>query len=1335
MGVIRFATYLRNTVPTAFQKSLNAAGTRVTVSNIPAASSYHNPTYAELPLLTASYDLNGILYKAWERSKNELPSNTTDELFISLFLKYVLAGIEFYLTTIRPVDYSFLAFDGVVPYAKMRQGRERRYRATLPVELLMSSSAAEQYRQRAQQQQQWNNSNSNNNAMDLLTDTTRDKIFLMTSEDHSMKPVGEYEEDVVTTTKEVYNRNQSGPEILVPEGWRAWLTPCDLQPFRWAGHTFLSVEHAVNWRLMCYLGLNDLAKLIPFSAEQVTANDHGEILKVHNGRSSSFVTAPAISLPDDASSTEEARAIQKKMVKEHEKVAKMNQYWDWATMDPEYFVSAFRTHFNHQIADTIRDKKDLYHRWTHGGLADEVYTEVMLAKCRQITKLGDLLLTTGNAQLHYNERMFDAASYALSSGKKHLKWLEKVRDELRSRDLTNTHNATVDDFYDPELSHYSSISTTTAGVLSVSKMQTNCFTPGTEIMQIVDDAVRELLTRLADEGKLSSEVRYSSYLCPGEGEHKIMDELRRNYPTPTTSTMTLHYANVTTARRNNNNANKPGVHAIHGLDADLFLLGLSHGMPNIVLFREERDSVIDVACPPTIATMVATIVSDGVTTTTTATTADKLFTVVDLECICAFLNVQHRMTASNFVLLLSFFGNDFLPRVPSLRLGEYEIMSELFTVYEQCCKRFDAFSLVRANGRTGRRMIDWGNVVKFIQLLMAEESRFLSTLLRHAVIRLHKEDVSVPKKEFIPAKDAYKLLLGARITRTELRNQRSKKMAITDPRAGEYHCNLTAKPSIEVSLPMFTDLWYKNAEIGDSSSEHASMVIAYFTGLAWVFHYYHEGISFVNTRWMYKYHHAPLLTTMMGHLQTHRSKIEEAETKDVLREMPDHLPHPYHQLLAVLPPASRNLLPESLREYLSEANRASPMTPLLCSTGSSTVRVDFNMHEFCREVTVLLPLPDPKIIEKIPLGRLTTALEVDMQQRYVNKFVPPSSPGNSNKRAREDDNNGGANKTARSENEPEQQKESAVASASETVVASVEKSQASSVFGAQNLALLKEETSQNVATSSDNASTAATTTTTTTTTIAINESKFDIAVRDALRTSNVGLVLDAIAERERYFVSNHRATSSMDLLCLSAKGISLSIKNGDKFFEVEPYRSLEAIPDWRHVLQMTFVGTFTLFRFPGEMYPECCNEIFGCQFTSMAHAHDALKLCLVGKMEAMKSLTIAGENGVSKLKTHMKVTTTVDAMFYTKTKVGSLKDKQKELLQHEFGPNFTKWMKTMYFSKALCVPDVCRVLILTADAGFVGLVGDSWALAETRKYLLEELKKRVVVVVVGDEKK
>eukprot|EP00039_Didymoeca_costata_P013389 m.203123 g.203123 ORF g.203123 m.203123 type:complete len:1076 (+) comp15756_c1_seq1:222-3449(+) len=164
-----------------------------------------------------------------------------------------------------------------------------------------------------------------------------------------------------------------------------------------------------------------------------------------------------------------------------------------------------------------------------------------------------------------------------------------------------------------------------------------------------------------DENWRNLKVIISDASVPGEGEHKIMEYIRLQRATsgyePNTS------------------------HVIHGLDADLIMLGLATHEPNFFILREQ----VFFGPKPGQDSNTVALVDPG----------EKPFELVQISVLREYLYKEFqnvRFSDANcvfdlenviddFVLMCFFVGNDFLPHLPSLDIREGAI-DTLLDIYK-----------------------------------------------------------------------------------------------------------------------------------------------------------------------------------------------------------------------------------------------------------------------------------------------------------------------------------------------------------------------------------------------------------------------------------------------------------------------------------------------------------------------------------------------------------------------------------------------------------------------------------------------------------------------------
>ncbi|KAJ3315681.1 5'-3' exoribonuclease 2 [Boothiomyces sp. JEL0838] len=199
----------------------------------------------------------------------------------------------------------------------------------------------------------------------------------------------------------------------------------------------------------------------------------------------------------------------------------------------------------------------------------------------------------------------------------------------------------------------------------------NCITPGTPFMDKLAICLRYYVTdRLNnDPGWANVKVILSDASVPGEGEHKIMDFIRR--------------------QRNQGMYDPNTKHVLYGLDADLIMLALATHEPYFYILREDVFAKANQrAC--TICGQ-----SDHVANQCQGKAKEKLgqwddqskyfdlkpFVFVHISVLREYLNVEMiihdapfdwdlERAIDDWVFMCFFVGNDFLPHLPSLEIRE-----------------------------------------------------------------------------------------------------------------------------------------------------------------------------------------------------------------------------------------------------------------------------------------------------------------------------------------------------------------------------------------------------------------------------------------------------------------------------------------------------------------------------------------------------------------------------------------------------------------------------------------------------------------------------------------
>jgi len=208
----------------------------------------------------------------------------------------------------------------------------------------------------------------------------------------------------------------------------------------------------------------------------------------------------------------------------------------------------------------------------------------------------------------------------------------------------------------------------------------NCITPGTPFMHKLAKCLRYYVhDRLNnDPGWKNIQVILSDANCPGEGEHKIMDFIRK--------------------QRNNPDHDPNTHHCLCGADADLIHLGLATHEPYFTIIREEFKPNTPKPCdickqlghdPKDCLGLPKDFDEDNVKPIEGNTSFIWIRITVLREYLTrelALTNLPFDYTIEraidDWVFLCFFVGNDFLPHLPSLEIREGAI-DRLVNIYKK----------------------------------------------------------------------------------------------------------------------------------------------------------------------------------------------------------------------------------------------------------------------------------------------------------------------------------------------------------------------------------------------------------------------------------------------------------------------------------------------------------------------------------------------------------------------------------------------------------------------------------------------------------------------------
>lgn len=338
----------------------------------------------------------------------------------------------------------------------------------------------------------------------------------------------------------------------------------------------------------------------------------------------------------------------------------------------------------------------------------------------------------------------------------------------------------------------------------------NCITPGTPFMALVSKSLAYYVKRRFNSSIFPSylAVILSDANVPGEGEHKIVDWIRRSRRDPNYSPNTCH--------------------VIYGLDADLIMLAMATHEAH---FRVLREDVFAVAQADN-----GSGSSNAATVTKPQSQMDFIF--LNIATLTEYLEAELCPSSStpftldrlvdDWIFLCFFVGNDFLPHLPSLELREGAVDLLL-----------DIYKSLRKEGRLDGPLCCGGDV----------------NLVRVAVLM----------KELAPLED---VIFRKRHEREERYSKDHQIGNNNDSSNEEVAAKLRGEPQIEREKVI--KLWEKGSKelyyqekLGLTPMDSLDpLIISYIEGLRWVMSYYFDGCP--SWTWYYPYHYAPLASSLSG---------------------------------------------------------------------------------------------------------------------------------------------------------------------------------------------------------------------------------------------------------------------------------------------------------------------------------------------------------------------------------------------------------------------------------------------------------------------------------------
>uniref|UniRef100_A0A8B9MIM8 5'-3' exoribonuclease n=1 Tax=Accipiter nisus TaxID=211598 RepID=A0A8B9MIM8_9AVES len=497
------------------------------------------------------------------------------------------------------------------------------------------------------------------------------------------------------------------------------------------------------------------------------------------------------------------------------------------------------------------------------------------------------------------------------------------------------------------------------------RFDSNCITPGTEFMDNLAKCLRYYIAdRLnSDPGWKNLTVILSDASAPGEGEHKIMDYIRRQRAQPNHDPNTHH--------------------CLCGADADLIMLGLATHEPNFTIIREEFKPNKPKPCA--LCNQMGHEVKDcqGLPRekqgkhdqfADSLPIAEQEFIFIRLCVLREYLERELTMASLPFtfdfersvddwVFMCFFVGNDFLPHLPSLEIREGAI-DRLVNIYKNVVHK------------TGGYLTESGFVnLQRVQMIMLAVGE-----VEDSIFKKRKDDDDNFKrrqkeKRKRMKRDQPSFIPGGQFSPQALGN-RSSPQAISNPRQAAFEMrmhdrqNSTTSSSPNTSLtsdgsPSLAGGIKRKAEDSDSEPEPEDNIRLWETG--WKQRYYKnkfdvdasdekfrrkvvQSYGCASWNWYYPFHYAPFASDFEG-IADMPSDFEKGSKPF----------KPLEQLMGVFPAASGNFLPPTWRKLMTDPESS------IIDFYPEDFAIDLNGKKYAWQGVALLPFVDER--------RLRAALE------------------------------------------------------------------------------------------------------------------------------------------------------------------------------------------------------------------------------------------------------------------------------------------------------------------------------------------------------------------------
>ncbi|XP_063418054.1 5'-3' exoribonuclease 1-like isoform X2 [Mytilus trossulus] len=463
------------------------------------------------------------------------------------------------------------------------------------------------------------------------------------------------------------------------------------------------------------------------------------------------------------------------------------------------------------------------------------------------------------------------------------------------------------------------------------RFDSNCITPGTEFMVTLHEHLKYFAAQKVSTDPLWHGVRVylSGHETPGEGEHKIMDFIRHDRTQPGYDHNTRH--------------------CLYGLDADLMMLGLSTHEPHFSLLREEVrfGGKKDNKRP--------------------ATPEETTFHLLHLSLFREYLDFEFKdlkgklpfgydveAIIDDWVLMGFLVGNDFIPNLPHLHI-RHDALPLLWKTYMNILPECGGY-LNEGGHLNVPRFAKYMEELKKFDIEKFTDMYTDLKWLEGKRQQNHTESTPVRLKPSVPVHNQF-----SAIGKEEVGDEA---LFGAGPGAHSEEQTNTAEED-EENVDTFDEeflLHKRNYYQTKMEFETVTPEVlkdqaeGYVRAIQWILMYYYEGVP--SWSWFYPHHYAPYISDITNF-------------SDLVIDFDLGRPFfPFQQLMAVLPAASKDLLPAAYQPLM--LNEDSPIIDFY----PVNFQTDLNDKQQEWEAVVLIPF-----IEEVRLIRAMKDVENRLTDR------------------------------------------------------------------------------------------------------------------------------------------------------------------------------------------------------------------------------------------------------------------------------------------------------------------------------------------------------------------